>query len=74
MKKQNTDKILQQIAKKHGVSVEEVRREIALTLAIGQSSLDPKTHALWSAVSRKGDKPTLEEAIAYFAKMVKGKL
>lgn len=56
-------KIYREIAKKHGVSIADVKRD--MQAAIDAAYIKPNRHAL--EVSRRGDKPTPEEFIAYMA-------
>lgn len=57
-------KIYRQIAKKYGVTVTEVKRDMGI--AIDETYKNPNAAAL--AVTRKGDKPTPEEFIAHIAR------
>jgi len=56
-------KIYREIARKHGVSVDEVRRDIQA--AIDEAYIAPNFHA--RCVYCEGDKPTPEEFIAHIA-------
>lgn len=60
-------KILKKIAKEHGVTVEEVRRD--MQEAINEAYKNPTTEA--QSVPRKGDVPTPEEFIKYVADTIK---
>jgi len=60
-------KLLRKVAKIHGVTVAEVRREIQA--AIDEAYKNPTTQAL--SVTRKGDIPTPKELINHVAKKVK---
>jgi len=66
------EKALQQLAKKEGISVEAVRREIELAIAAARESSDPAAQAFWKSVPHKGEYPTPEEVIVHIAKKVKG--
>lgn len=59
--------IIRKIAKKHGVSVEEVRRD--MQAAINAAYVNPGAAAL--SVPKKGDVPTPEEFINYCTRVVK---
>ena len=61
MDKQSIEEILKKIARKHGVSIEEVRREIERALAA-------------SNLSFAGEQPTPEEIVAHLAKVVEEKM
>jgi len=63
----NIEKIYLDIAKRHGVSVAEVRRD--MQVAIDEAYKNPNNHAL--SVERKGYKPTPEELIAHLARRVR---
>ena len=60
-------KIYKQIAHKHGVSVEEVRRD--MQSAIDEAYKNPNFYA--RCVYREGDTPAPEEFIAHITRMVK---
>ena len=74
MKKSDGLTVLEQVALKHGVSVEEVRREI--NLAIEDALLDPtfEVKEYWAKIPKKGEKPTPEEMIEYIANKIKSEL
>ncbi|WP_449290984.1 hypothetical protein [Oscillibacter ruminantium] len=74
MLKMNTKKAtwsLEEVAKKEGVSVFEVRREIANALEEGKRSSDPAVQAAWARIPHAGEEPTVEEVITYLASEVK---
>ena len=60
-------KILRQIAKKYGVSVEEVKRD--MQEAINEAYKDPNSAAL--SVERKGKVPTPDELINHAVREIK---
>ena len=60
-------KIYKAIAKKHGVSVEEVRRD--MQAAINEAYKAPGFHA--RCVYMEGDEPTPEELIAHVVRRVR---
>lgn len=67
-------KIYEEIAKKHGVTPEEVRREIqaAITMAYTAPENDNEiTKAKQRQVSCKGEIPTPEEMIEYLSRKVR---
>jgi len=64
-------KILEQIAKKNGVPVEDVRKEIEMAIAAAQNNPDPEVQKEWSKMKFKNDTPTPEEFIKYMAKRVR---
>jgi len=61
-------KIYKAIAKKHGISVEEVKRE--MQKAVDAAYVFPSAEA--ESVPRAGEKPTIEEFIDYSVKKIKG--
>ena len=67
MKKNHVTEILKKIAIKEGVTVAEVRTEIAKVIDIGFSNPNPKIRAIWTNMTPTGRKPTPEEAIIYLA-------
>lgn len=60
---------LQQVAKRDGVSIRTVRREIEIAIATALKKPDPKAKAFWLSIPHKGEYPTPEEVIAYIADM-----
>jgi len=73
MNKKRIERSLKKIAKKNGVSVEEVRKEIEAAISTGEGNPDPKMQAFWGSIPSKGDKPTPEEVIAHIAGIAKQK-
>ena len=63
--KESIQKRLEIIALHHGVSVEEVRREIELMIHDCMNSPDPALRAKWASIPRCGDMPTVEEVIVH---------
>jgi len=60
------EKIIEQIARQHGVTPEEVRREMAAALGMAYANPSSEQIAKQQAqVPREGDVPTLEEFIQY---------
>jgi len=64
------EKALEQIAKKEGVSIDTVRKEIQHAICTARQSSDPKIQTAWRAVPCKGKIPTPEELILYIAKRI----
>ena len=60
-------RIYRKIAKKHGVSAEEVRQDIqtAIKITYSDTNLSPKNIRAQNAVPRKGDIPTPDELICH---------
>ena len=61
----------EKIARKEGVSVDEVRREIQKAIDDAMQSDDPAVQSYWKKIKYKGEKPTPEEVVLYIAKQVK---
>ena len=65
--KEKIQKCLEIIALSEGITVDEVKKEIALTISYALKSKDPKAQAFWKSVPCDGDSPTVEEIINYLA-------
>lgn len=65
--KLHIDKYLEIIAKKEGLSKEEVHTEIGRAVSFALKSSDPQIQHFWSGFSCEGDTPTIEEIIYYLA-------
>ena len=61
--------IIKQTAKQYGVTVKEVRRDIAEMIKVGMSSTDPEAVLFWSQFG--GETPTPEQFIAALSSSVK---
>ena len=73
MNKKKMQRLLKKVADKHGVSVEEVRRDIEAASIMAKENSDEKIQAFWNSIPSKGDKPTPEEVVAYIAGIAKQK-
>ena len=73
MNRRKLKKVYTQIAAEHGVSVEEVAREIEIALKLARNNPDPKVQAHWAAISCKGEAPSAMDVIAHLANEVKCK-
>jgi hypothetical protein len=60
---------LESVAKREGISVEEVRREIELAVAAARENGDSNIKAFWDGIPAKGGELTAEEVIGYFLRM-----
>ena len=60
--------IIKKVAKQHGVSVKEARRDIAEMIKVGMSSTDPEAVIFWSQFGGKA--PTPEQFISALSKSV----
>jgi hypothetical protein len=63
-----TEKIIQNLALKHGVSTQEIRKEIQLALDEGMNSSDPAVKAYWDKIPKKHGKPDINEVIKFIAR------
>ena len=63
--------IIREIAKRHGVSPEEVRAEMEQAIGQAFATQDPKARKLWGEVAPDGTQPTPEEFIFRVAHMAK---
>ena len=61
--------IIKQTAKQYGVTVKEVRRDIAEMIKVGMSSTDPEAVLFWSQFG--GETPTPEQFISALSSSVK---
>lgn len=71
MEKSKVIRAFEKIARKEGISVDEVRQEIQKAIDDAMQSDDPAVQAYWRKIKFKGDKPTPEEVVLYIAKQVK---
>ena len=63
-------RMLEQIARRHNTTVEEVRCQMQLSMDEAQKCSDPAVQARWNAIPRKGAQLTLEEFVDYMAQQV----
>lgn len=68
VKKQKFEWVLEEVARREHMSVQEVRAEMQAAIEEGQKSEDPAVQKRWAAIPRKGKELTLEEFIAYLAR------
>lgn len=71
MEKSKVIRAFEKIARKEGISVDEVRQEIQKAIDDAMQSDDPAVQAYWRKIKFKGKKPTPEEVVLYIAKQVK---
>lgn len=69
MQKSKFDRVLEEVARREHMSVQEVREEMQAAMEEGQKTDDPVVQARWAAIPRKGTELTLEEFVAYLARM-----
>lgn len=70
MQKQDFDRMLAQVAKKAGISKEQVRREMQEAMDEAMNNPDPMIQMRWKFIPRKGEKPTLEEFVEFLVQFV----
>lgn len=68
-----TNDIFAKVAKQHGVSRDEVYKEIQIAIDAGFDNPDPKVQAEWKKMSIRGERPTPEEVLAYMVKQLQNK-
>lgn len=68
MEKQET--LIERLARKQGITVEEMREQIAMRIKEGLNASDPKRRAQWEKIPRAGDIPTPEEYLEYILERV----
>lgn len=71
MEKSKVIRAFEKIARKEGISVDEVRQEIQKAIDDAMQSDDPAVQAYWRKIKFKGKKPMPEEVVLYIAKQVK---
>lgn len=68
MEKQET--FMERLARKQGITVEEMREQIAMRIRKGLSDNDPNRRLQWEQIPHVGDIPTPEEYLDYVLKWV----
>ena len=68
------EKILEDIARRHGVSVREVYQNMEACMKLGQQSRDPAVQAKWALVPCKGESPTVEEMLRHLSDEARRKI
>lgn len=63
--------VIKKVAKAHGVSAKEVRKEMLVAIRAGRENPDPKVQAMWNRLFPDGKEPTPEEFIRVLAGVVK---
>lgn len=62
---------IKKIAKRDGVSVEYVRKQMKIAMLNGLCSTDPQLREFWDSIPRENKIPTPEELIIYITDIVK---
>lgn len=70
MKRKNisADTALLEVARRHNTTVDEVRKEIRIAMAVAMCSPDPNVQKRWREIPHDGEVLTLEDFIAYAAR------
>lgn len=70
MKRKNisADTALLEVARRHNTTVDEVRKEIRIAMAVAMCSPDPDVQKRWREIPHTGDTITPEDLITYIAK------
>lgn len=63
-------KVIKKIAKREGVSVEEVYREMQIAIDMAYADSDPAVQAAWENIPVPYGKPRPEDVIAYCVEKV----
>lgn len=61
---------IKKIAKRDGVSVNYVRKQMKISMLNGLSSTDPQIKQFWDSIPNEGEISTPEELIIYIAEIV----
>lgn len=67
----NTKAIIRQIAKEHGVTPAEVKRDMQFAIKEAMSSTDPVAHEHWKRISPDGSEPSIEQFLTYVVGQVR---
>lgn len=71
MTKEQAERIYVQIARQHGTTVEEVKKEIKLAMLVGMCNQDPAIQKKWNAIPHDGAVPTPEELLIFLTSQLK---
>lgn len=71
MTKEQAEKIYLQIARQHGTTIEEVKKEIKLAMLVGMCNQDPEVQKKWNSIPHDGDVPTPEELLIFLTGQLK---
>lgn len=65
-------KLIEQIAKKNGVTPKEVECEIkeAIHIAMQNRNATPESKAIWEKLSPNGEEPSVEDFIKFCARLL----
>lgn len=66
-----TDVAIQEIAKKQGITEQEVLASMQEALDEGMRSPDPAVQTAWRSIPHKGEKPTPQEVLEHIVKRIR---
>ena len=69
MQNRKFNKMLQDVAKFEGISVEQAYKKLQDTINAAQNDSDPIIQARWKDIPHKGERVTVEEFFAYMDKL-----
>ena len=69
-----TKKIIKQIATEHGVTPEQVEKDMREAIRAGMASTDPHAQALWKQIASDGKEPSIERFLEFVSGRVKSKM
>ena len=72
--KKKYSEIIQEIARREGVSAEHINEEIEKAISVGFTNPDPEVQKQWAKIAPDGKVPSLEKAIEILTKISKMKL
>jgi len=59
------EKIIQQVAREHGVTTAEVKKDMQEAIQAAMASSDPSVQAEWKSISPSEAEPSIEELLTY---------
>lgn len=62
-----TRQILEHIAKQHGVTTQQVERDMLEAIRAAMRSADPQAQRLWARISPSGELPSIDEFLKFCA-------
>ena len=72
--KKKYSEIIKEIARREGVSVEDVYRDLERAISVGFTNPDPEVQKQWAKIAPDGKMPSPERAIEILSKMSRRKL
>lgn len=65
-----TERIIHTIARKNGVTAEEVKADIRSAIRAGMSSNDPHAQAIWKQIAPNGIEPSIDAILDFMANRI----